>query len=48
MCPFMGKGVKGGQGSGGVGFLLFMVFYLVLGARYQLGHCPVSCSTCNI
>ena len=23
------------------------LFYL-FGARYQLGHCPVSCSSCNI
>ena len=40
---------------GGAEVLLFMffyyyylLFYLVLGARYQLGHCPVSCSSCNI
>ena len=36
--------VKVGVGEG----LLFMVFHLVLGARYQLVHCPVSCSSCNI
>ena len=41
----------GGQTAvkvGGVGGLLFMVFHLVLGARYQLVHCPASCSSCNI
>ena len=36
--------VKVGVGEG----LLFMVFHLVLGARYQLVHCPVSCSSCDI
>ena len=25
-----------------------MVFHLVLGARYQLVHCNVSCSSCDI
>ena len=35
----------GGKWGGG---LLFMVFYLVIGARYQLRHCPVSCSGCNV
>ena len=35
-------------GSGGGGSLLFMVFYLVIGARYQLTHCPVSCSGCYV
>ena len=28
--------------------IIYLLFYLVLGARYQLGHCPVSCSSCNI
>ena len=48
--------VGGGGGSrvpfhvgGAVGVPLSMVlFHLVLGARYQLGQCPVSCSSCNI
>ena len=26
----------------------YLLFYLVLGAKYQLVHCPVSCSSCNI
>lgn len=28
--------------------IYYLLFYLVLGAKYQLGHCPVSCSSCNI
>ena len=28
--------------------IIYLLFYLVLGARYQLGHCPVSFSSCNI
>ena len=27
---------------------LFMDLFYLSGARYQLGHCPVSCSSCNI
>ena len=42
----------GGQTAvkvGGGGFCyLWYLFHLVLGARYQLVHCPVSCSSCNI
>ena len=33
---------------GGGGLVFFLVFHLVLGARCQLVHCPVSCSSCNI
>ena len=28
--------------------IYYFLFYLVLGARYQLGHCPASCCSCNI
>ena len=47
MCLFWGRGAKGSLGGGGGG-LLFMVFHLVWGARYHLGHCPVCCSSCII
>jgi len=42
---YYGRGAKGGWGRGGRS-LWFNLFYLVLGVRYQLGHCLVS--TCNI
>ena len=47
MCLFWGEGQRAVKVWGGGG-LLFMVFHLVLGARYHLGHCPVSCSSCII
>ena len=47
MCLLMGKGAKGGLDWDGGGPLFMDLFYL-FGARYQLGHCPVSCSSCNI
>ena len=48
--------VNVGGGSSGVPFnvgavgvpLSMVLFHLVLGARYQLGQCPVSFSSCNI
>ena len=47
MCLLMRKGAKGGLDRDGGGPLFMDLFYL-FGARYQLGHCPVSCSSCNI
>ena len=47
MCLLMRKGAKGGLDRDGEGPLFMDLFYL-FGARYQLGHCPVSCSSCNI
>ena len=52
VCPFM----EGGQRMVKLwrillfmfSLLLLLLFHLVLGERYQLGHCPVSCSSCNI
>ena len=44
MCLFIGRVQRRLR----LGAPLFMVFHLVLGAKYQLGHCPVSCSSCNI
>ena len=45
-----GEGDKGSLriGGGGGGSLFMVLFHLVFSARYQLGHCPVSCSGCNI
>ena len=40
--------IAGGGGGGGGGSLFMVLFHLVFSARYQLGHCPVSCSGCNI
>ena len=48
MCLLMGKRAKGGLDWDGVGGPLFMDVFYLLGARYQLGHCLVSCSSCNI
>ena len=38
-----GEGDKGCR----IGGRLFMDLFYLFGARYQLGHCPVSCSSCN-
>ena len=46
LCVCLWGDLKGRLSLGG--FLLFMVFHLVLAARYQLRHCPFSCSSCNI
>ena len=46
-----GEGGKGSLrigGGGGGGSLFKVLFHLVFSARYQLGHCHVSCSGCNI
>ena len=32
----------------GMGVPQFMDLFYLFGARYQLRHCPVSCSSCNI
>ena len=42
-----GEGGKGWSRLGWGGPLFMDLFYL-FGARYQLGHCPVSSSSCNI
>ena len=45
---------EGGRGWSRLGWVgggeeaLFMDLFYLFGARYQLGHCPVSCSSCNI
>ena len=40
--------VELGDGGGGGESVIMVLFCLVVGIRYQLGHCPVSCSSCNI
>ena len=42
----LGEGGKRRLGEGEGRYLWFNLFYLVLGVRYQLGHCHVS--RCNI
>ena len=37
----------GGEGSVIYVIYYFFKFYLVLGTRYQQGHCPDFCSSCN-
>ena len=39
--------VKVGGGGSVIYVIYYLLFLLVLGARYQQGHCPDFCSSCN-